>query len=146
MRSISTREPSLSEPACTQWCASAHRFFKVKISGKILEGPYDVEDAATGSSLIHVDQAQMRRNGYFTSFLPGECLCAHTQDETSSPPQKAENAMVEVQILLPMEGRQMKFLLRQNDTDKWDIIDGSNSGWVRCQVRTSDAWLSSLTL
>jgi len=105
--------------------------FKIKIDGNIAEGPYIVQNAATGSVVMQVDESQMRQPGYFTTFLPGECLRAHIEKEATSTLEKSETGLGEVRIMVPVNGKSVPFLLRQKEGGAgWDIIDASNNQWL----------------
>jgi hypothetical protein len=105
--------------------------FKIKIEGNIAEGPYMVQNTATGSAVIQVDESQMRQPGYFTTFLPGECLRAHIEKEATNPLEKSELTLGEVRILVPVNGQTVPFILRQKDSSGgWDIIDGRANQWL----------------
>ncbi len=105
--------------------------FRIQIEGNIAEGPYVVQNTATGSAVIQVDESQMRQPGYFTTFLPGECLRAHIEKEATSPLEKNETGLGEVRILVPVNGKTVPFILRQKEAaGGWDIIDGRGNQWL----------------
>jgi len=105
--------------------------FKIRIEGSIAKGPYTVQDTGTGSTVIQVDESQMRQAGYFTTFLPGECLRAHIEKEATSPLAKSEMGLGEVRIMVPVAGTAVPFILRQKETSGgWDIIDGRGNQWL----------------
>lgn len=105
--------------------------FKIKIEGSIAEGPYMVQNTATGTAVVQVDESQMRQAGYFTTFLPGECLRTHIEQEANSPLEKAETGLAEVRLLVPVNGKNVPFILRQKDAaGGWDIIDGRGNQWL----------------
>ena len=105
--------------------------FRIKIEGNIAEGPYLVQNMSTGSPVIQVDESQMRQHGYFTTFLPGECLRAHIEKEATSPMDKSETELGEVRLQVPVGGKTVPFILRQKEAaGGWDIIDGRGNQWV----------------
>ena len=105
--------------------------FKVVIEGKIAEGPYVVRNAADGSATIQVDESQMRQAGYFSTFLPEQCLRTHLARETASLLDERMVAEGEVRITFPVGGENVTFVLRRKDAGgEWDVVDGRVNQWI----------------
>jgi hypothetical protein len=105
--------------------------FKVVIEGKILEGPYLVRNIVDGTAIVRVNEMQMRQSGYFSTFLPEECLRAHLARETASLIDERAAANGEVRITVPVNGENVPFVLRRKDGGgAWDIVDGRVNQWV----------------
>lgn len=119
--------------------------FKIRIEGNITEGPYTVQDTATGAAILQVDESQMRLAGYFSKFLPEECLRAHIVSETSSLMGKNVVAPGEVRLVVPVGGRGVPFILRQKHLKgEWDIIDGRLNQWLGVLPEAADDHLTQL--
>ncbi len=105
--------------------------FKVEIEGKIAEGPYLVRNTADGSAIIRADEAQMRQAGYFSTFLPEQCLRAHLARETAGLVEEPKVVEGEVRITFPVDGENVPFVLRRKVTGAgWDIVDGRKNQWI----------------
>jgi hypothetical protein len=105
--------------------------FKVVIEGKIVEGPYVVRNVVDGSAIVRVDELQMRQSGYFSTFLPEECLRAHLARETASLIDERTAADGEVRITVSVNGENVPFILKRKDAGgTWDIVDGRMNQWI----------------
>ncbi len=105
--------------------------FKVVIEGKIAEGPYLVRNTVDGSAIVQVDESQMRQAGYFSTFLPEQCLRTHLARETASLMEEGKVAEGEVRITFPVGGENVSFVLRRKLVGgEWDIVDGRMNQWI----------------
>jgi len=105
--------------------------FKVVIEGKIAEGPYLMRNTVDGSAIVQVDESQMRQTGYFSTFLPEQCLRKHLARETSSLMEEGKVAEGEVRITFPISGEVVPFILRRKVVGgEWDIVDGRMDQWI----------------
>jgi hypothetical protein len=99
--------------------------FRVVIDGNIADGPYVVRNTADNSTIVQVDESQMRQTGYFSTFLPEQCLRKHLARETSSLMEEGKVAEGEVRITFPISGEVVPFILRRKVVGgEWDIVDG----------------------
>jgi hypothetical protein len=119
--------------------------FKVRIEGNIAQGPYTVQNTATGAAIMQVDEAQMRQPGYFSTFLPEECLRAHIENEKSNLIGKGVVSQGEVRLVVSVGGKSVPFILRQKRVQsEWDIIDGRSNQWLGVLPDAADDHLTQL--
>jgi hypothetical protein len=105
--------------------------FKVLIEGNIAEGPYVVRNTADNSVITPVDESQMTQAGYFSTFLPEQCLRAHLARESAGLMEEPKTVEGEVRITFPVGGENVPFVLRRKSAGgDWDIVDGRKNQWI----------------
>jgi len=119
--------------------------FKITIEGNIKQGPYVVQNTTTGVTMLKIEEDEMRKPGYFATFLPEECLRAHIEGENSNPLGKTVATQGEVRLVVPVPGGDVQFLLRQKDNaHDWDILDGRTNHWLGALPDSAEAHLRQL--
>jgi hypothetical protein len=105
--------------------------FRVEIVGDILQGPYLVRNPRDGSVILRVEEEQLRKPGFFGSFLAEECLREQMEREQLGRFNTEANASPEVRLTVSVGSENVPVVLRQKGNgEEWDVIDTRTRQWI----------------